>query len=196
MRRIEENREILYVIRAVDVMMSSGVGLEAAMHTIGRGGYGVISEDFAAVLKRLQSGKSPGLEKELKKLMTNCETDGYRRLLNTLYNNLTQNTDVIESLKKLGSRMEEERSEAVKEYIEGLGGLPETMLSVGMLSPILIAVLALAPQIRTEGPPGDARVERADSALARHHGGRLGCDGLDHGLHWAQSAHDGPRIVR
>ena len=79
--------------------------------------------------------------------MTTCETDGYRRLLNTLYNNLTQNTDVIESLKKLGSRMEEERSEAVKEYIEGLGGLPETMLSVGMLSPILIAVLALAPQI-------------------------------------------------
>ena len=43
--------------------------------------------------------------------------------------------------------MEEERSEAVKEYIEGLGGLPETMLSVGMLSPILISVLALAPQI-------------------------------------------------
>ena len=79
--------------------------------------------------------------------MTTCETDGYRRLLNTLYNNLTQNTDVIESLKKLGSRMEEERSEAVKEYIEGLGGLPETMLSVGMLSPILISVLALAPQI-------------------------------------------------
>ena len=35
MRRIEESREILYVIRAVDVMMSSGVGLEAAMHTIG-----------------------------------------------------------------------------------------------------------------------------------------------------------------
>ena len=32
--------------------------------------------------------------------MTTCETDGYRRLLNTLYNNLTQNTDVIESLKK------------------------------------------------------------------------------------------------
>ena len=147
MRRIEESREILYVIRAIDVMMSSGVGLEAAMHTIGRGGYGVISEDFASVLERLQSGKSPGLEKELKKLMTNCETDGYRRLLNTPYNNLTQNTDVIESLKKLGSRMEEERSEAVKEYIEGLGGLPETMLSVGMLSPILISVLALAPQI-------------------------------------------------
>ena len=126
MRRIEESRDILYVIRAIDVMMSSGVGLEAAMHTIGRGGYGVISEDFASVLERLQSGKSPGLEKELKKLMTKSETEGYRRLLNTLYTNLTQNTDIVETLKKLGSRMEEERSEAVKEYIEGLGGLPET----------------------------------------------------------------------
>ena len=135
MRRIEESREILYVIRAMDVMMSSGVGLEAAMHTIGRGGYGVISEDFAGVLQRLQSGKSPGLDKELKKLMTTSETDGYRRLLNTLHTNLTQNTDVIETLRKLGARMEEERSEAVKEYIEGLGGLPETMLSISPSRP-------------------------------------------------------------
>ncbi|GIS27249.1 MAG: hypothetical protein CM15mP128_0080 [Methanobacteriota archaeon] len=57
-------------------MMSSGVGLGSSdAHHRARWLRG-ISEDFAAVLKRLQSGKSPGLEKELKKLMTTCETDG------------------------------------------------------------------------------------------------------------------------
>ena len=30
MRKLEEKREILYVIRTMDVLMSSGVGLEAA----------------------------------------------------------------------------------------------------------------------------------------------------------------------
>ena len=39
MRELEEKRELLYVIRTMDVLMSSGVGLEAALHTIGRGGY-------------------------------------------------------------------------------------------------------------------------------------------------------------
>ena len=40
MRLLEEKQELLYVIRTMDVLMSSGVGLEAALHTIGRGGYG------------------------------------------------------------------------------------------------------------------------------------------------------------
>ena len=35
MRELEEKRELLYVIRTMDVLMSSGVGLEAALHTIG-----------------------------------------------------------------------------------------------------------------------------------------------------------------
>ena len=39
MRKLEEKKEILYVIRTLDVLMSSGVGLEAALHSIGKGGY-------------------------------------------------------------------------------------------------------------------------------------------------------------
>jgi len=53
MRKLEEKRELLYVIRTLDVLMSSGVGLEAALHTIGKGGYGIISDDFSAMMKRL-----------------------------------------------------------------------------------------------------------------------------------------------
>ena len=52
MRKLDEQREILYVIRTLDVLMSSGVGLEAAIHTVGSGGYGIISEDFSAMMNR------------------------------------------------------------------------------------------------------------------------------------------------
>ena len=50
MRILDEKREGLYVIRTLDVLMSSGVGLEAALHTIGQGGYGIISEDFSKII--------------------------------------------------------------------------------------------------------------------------------------------------
>ena len=66
MRKLDEQREILYVIRTLDVLMSSGVGLEAAIHTIGSGGYGVISEDFSSMMKRLRKGTSGGLDKDSK----------------------------------------------------------------------------------------------------------------------------------
>ena len=147
MRKLEEKRELLYVIRTMDVLMSSGVGLEAALHTIGRGGYGIISEDFSAMMKRLRKGTSKGLDRELKDMMKVAESAGYKRLLNTLYTNVTQNTDLVGTLKKQGARMEEERSEEVEKYIEELGGVPETLLSIGMIGPIILAIVGLVPQL-------------------------------------------------
>ena len=79
MRKLEEKRELLYVIRTMDVLMSSGVGLEAAIHTIGRGGYGIISEDFSDIMKRLRKGTGGGLDKELKSLMKKADSPGYQR---------------------------------------------------------------------------------------------------------------------
>jgi type II secretory pathway component PulF len=147
MRKLEEKRELLYVIRTLDVLMSSGVGLEAALHTIGRGGYGIISDDFSAMMKRLQKGNSKGLDRELKDMMKLAESAGYKRLLNTLYTNVTQNTDLVETLKKQGARMEEERTNEVEKYIEELGGVPETLLSIGMIGPIILAIVGLVPQL-------------------------------------------------
>ena len=151
MRKLDEQSEILYVIRTLDVLMSSGVGLEAAIHTIGSGGYGVISEDFSAMMKRLRKGTSGGLDKELKVLLKKAESEGYRRLLNTMYSNVTQNTDIVETLRKQGVRMENERTESVKKYIEELGAVPETLLSIGMIGPIILAIVGLVPQLLGDG---------------------------------------------
>ena len=151
MRKLDEQREILYVIRTLAVLMSSGVGLEAAIHTIGSGGYGVISEDFSSMMKRLRKGTSGGLDKELKVLLKKAESEGYRRLLNTMYSNVTQNTDIVETLRKQGVRMENERTESVKKYIEELGAVPETLLSIGMIGPIILAIVGLVPQLLGDG---------------------------------------------
>ena len=41
-------------------------------------------------MEKLGSGKSRGLEYEVKAMMNKAESEGYRRLLNTMYTNLTQ----------------------------------------------------------------------------------------------------------
>jgi type II secretory pathway component PulF len=151
MRKLDEQREILYVIRTLDVLMSSGVGLEAALHTIGTGGYGIISEDFSSMMDRLRKGSSRGLAQELKAMLKKAETEGYRRVLNTMYSNVTQNTDIVETLRKQGVRMENDRTEAVKKYIEELGAVPETLLSIGMIGPIILAIVGLVPQLLGDG---------------------------------------------
>ncbi len=154
MRKLDEKREVLYVIRAMDVLMSSGIGLEATIHSISQGGYGVISEDFGSMMDKVRKGGRP-LEKEIKALMGKVETEGYRRLLNIMHMNITQNTDIIDTLKKQGSRMEEERTEDVKKYIEDLSGVPESLLSIGMIGPIILSVFGLFPQLMGGDGMGD-----------------------------------------
>jgi hypothetical protein len=43
--------------------------------------------------------------------------------------------------------MEEKRTEKVKAYIEDLGGVPETLLSIGMIGPIILSIVGIAPQL-------------------------------------------------
>ena len=47
--------------------------------------------------------------------------------------------------------MEEDRNEAVNKYIEDLGGVPETLLSIGMIGPIILIIVGLVPQILGDG---------------------------------------------
>ena len=39
----------------------------------------------------------------------------------------------------------------MKDYQEALGSLPETLLSLGMISPIILSVLGVLPQILDDG---------------------------------------------
>ena len=106
------------------------------------------------MMEKVRKGGRP-LAKEIKSLMGKVETEGYRRLLNIMHMNITQNTDIIETLKKQGSRMEEERTEDVKKYIEDLSGVPESLLSIGMIGPIILSVFGLFPQLMGGEGMGD-----------------------------------------
>ena len=103
------------------------------------------------MMNRLRKGSSRGLDQELKSMLKKAESEGYRRLLNTMYSNVTQNTDIVETLRKQGVRMENDRTEAVKKYIEELGAVPETLLSIGMIGPIILAIVGLVPQLLGDG---------------------------------------------
>jgi len=140
---LEEEADLIYAMRAVQVLLGSGIGLETAMQIIGRGGYGVISRDFAQVLDNLQRGKR--LEEEFTRLYTQSSSQGYRRFLNALRNNVASDTDLLRTLQQQAEREEEERNEKLQSYIETLSGLPTMMLIFGMLTPIIFGTMAVVP---------------------------------------------------
>jgi len=142
----EESADLLYAMRAVMVLLGSGIGLESALQMIGRGGYGAISRDFREVISNLQRGSK--LEQELAKLSRDASTKAYSRFLNTLRTNVTSDTDLLRALEQQSEREEEERNDKLSTYIEKLSGLPTILLTVGMLSPIIFGVVAMLPTIQ------------------------------------------------
>ena len=109
---LAEERDLLYALRTMEVMMSSGIGLEAALLNLSQGGYGKISRDFAAMLTA--AGKGKELADEIKRGMQKTKSKPYRRFLTTLHNNMTRNTDVVDDLKKQGDSEEESRECALR----------------------------------------------------------------------------------
>ena len=105
----EESADLLYAMRAVMVLLGSGIGLESALQMIGRGGYGAISRDFKGVIANLQKGSQ--LEQELAKLSRDASTKAYSRFLNTLRTNVTSDTDLLRALQQQSEREEEERND-------------------------------------------------------------------------------------
>ena len=172
MSAMEEERDLIYALRALQVLMGSGVGLEGAIHHIAQGGYGRFTDDCSDMMSNMERGRM--LEEELQRLIRSAKSDAYRRLLNSMRTNVTSNTDLLSSLEQQAEREEESRTDKLKRYIESLQGLPETALSIGFLIPLILGIGAMAPFLMgdLQGVPG-VSIPPADTMLNVFRGGMV-----------------------
>jgi pilus assembly protein TadC len=168
----EEEINLIYALRAIQVLLGAGVGIEAALSHISKGGYGRISDDFSNVLQGIDKGQR--MEDEIRRLVMGSKSDDYRRLLNSILNNITSNTDMMGSLEQQATRAEENRNDKLKRYIEELSGLPEKALTIGFLAPLILGLAALAPFLMggLAGLPG-VSIPDQGTMLLLYNGGML-----------------------
>ncbi len=100
----KEDKDLLYALRAMDVLLGAGIGLESVLINIGRGGYGEISNDFAKMIAEVKKGNK--LEEQFQRSSARTKSVGYKRLLDTMRANVTSNTDLIEALRRQADREE------------------------------------------------------------------------------------------
>ncbi|DAC48320.1 MAG: hypothetical protein CL969_06310 [Euryarchaeota archaeon] len=172
----EEEINLIYALRGIQVLIGAGVGLESAMTHISRGGYGRISNDFSKAMSGVNKGQR--LEDEIRRLIKGAKSDDYRRLLNSMLNNVTSNTDILSSLEQQASRAEENRTDRLKRYIEDLAGLPEKALILGFLAPLILGLLAIAPFLLGDLGPIGGDVPEVSTMMLLFNGGLLATIGI------------------
>ncbi|MEC9332736.1 MAG: type II secretion system F family protein [Candidatus Thermoplasmatota archaeon] len=135
------DQELLYAIRAIEIMLESGVGVAEAMKHVADEDYGDLSGVFRQIFADTDSGRNFG--DAVRTQMRSTDSSGLRKLLSALAMSIEEDTNVIDRLRSIADKEARERRVELESFIEGLTATSEQFLIVSILIPIIVVIGAV-----------------------------------------------------
>ncbi len=149
------DQELLYAIRAIEVLLESGVGVAEAMKHVADEDYGDLSGVFKQIFRDTDSGRAFGDAIRTQSRKTNSA--GLRRVLTTLVMSVEEDTNVIDRLRSIAEKEARDRRVELDGFIERLSGVSEQFLILSILGPLIVVIGAVISGIlnddQLEGAP-------------------------------------------
>ena len=149
------DQELLYAIRAIEVLLESGVGVAEAMKHVADEDYGDLSGVFKQIFRDTDSGRAFGDSIRTQSRKTNSA--GLRRVLTTLVMSVEEDTNVIDRLRSIAEKEARDRRIELDGFIERLSGVSEQFLILSILGPLIVVIGAVISGIlndeQLEGAP-------------------------------------------
>ena len=149
----DTDKELLYALRAMSVLLGTGVGLESAMKHVSDADYGEISVIFGQVLRESAEGGGY-LSDSLRKTMERTTSEGFKKALNAMILGSTGEINLVESLEKLAEKETRNRQVAIEKYIERISGITEIYLIMGILVPIMLVAMSFVNELSESSKEG------------------------------------------
>lgn len=135
-------RELLFALRAMEVLLSSGIGLESSIKHVAEGNYGEISIEFQKILDEINSGEY--IVNSLKRAVGRTKSKGLRKAFTTMVIAAEGDISLVETFGKIAEKETKERRIALDGYIDKLSTTTEMFMVVGILIPIIMGAVILA----------------------------------------------------
>ena len=135
------DQELLYAVRAIEVLLESGVGVAEAMKHVADEDYGDLSAVFRQIFSDTDSGRSFG--DSIRTQMRATTSSGLRRVLSTLVMSVEEDTNVIDRLRSIAEKESRDRRVDLDAFIESLTATSEQFLIVSILIPIIVVIGAV-----------------------------------------------------
>ena len=135
------DQELLYAIRAIEVLLESGVGVAEAMKHVADEDYGDLSGVFKQIFRDTDSGRAFG--DSIRTQSRKTDSPGLRRVLTTLVMSVEEDTNVIDRLRSIAEKEARDRRVELDGFIESLSGASEQFMIVSMLLPIIVVIGAV-----------------------------------------------------
>lgn len=158
-------QELLYAIRAMEVLLESGVGVSEVMRHVADEDYGDLSFVFKGILDDVEKG---AMQRDaLQKAMLATQSKGLKKVLSTLAMSLEEDIDTVDRIRSIADKEARERRIRVDGFIDKLSGTADQFLIVSILLP-LIAVIGgvIGAMLKTaEGTPIGGSMEVPPSCI-------------------------------
>ena len=125
------DQELLYAIRAIEVLLESGVGVAEAMKHIADEDYGELSELFKQIFRDTDGGRAFG--DAIRTQSRKTDSAGLRRVLTALTMSIEEDTNVIDRLRSIAEKEARDRRIELDGFIESLSGVSEQFLILSIL---------------------------------------------------------------
>ena len=135
------DQELLYAIRAIEVLLESGVGVAEAMKHIADEDYGELSVIFKQIFSDTDSGRN--FSDAMRTQMRSTSSASLRKVLSSLIMSVEEDTNVIDRLRSIAEKEARDRRIDLDAFIEGLTATSEQFLIVSILIPIIVVIGAV-----------------------------------------------------
>ena len=135
------DQELLYAIRAIEVLLESGVGVAEAMKHIADEDYGELSVIFKQIFSDTDSGRN--FSDAMRTQMRSTSSAGLRKVLSSLIMSVEEDTNVIDRLRSIAEKEARDRRIDLDAFTEGLTATSEQFLIVSILIPIIVVIGAV-----------------------------------------------------
>jgi len=140
----EVNQTLPYALRHIATQLSSGIGLPETLTSVGQAGYGVLSEEFARVIRDMHSGMS--MERALSAMVRRVESEPLRRAVRQIQRTLRTGGDLADTLSKLADETAFDLRMKLREYTQSLNMMTLIYMFASAVIPALIIVLVIVMQ--------------------------------------------------
>ena len=146
------DQELLYAIRAIEVLLESGVGVAEAMKHVADEDYGDLSGVFKQIFRDTDSGRAFG--DSIRTQSRKTDSAGLRRVLTTLVMSVEEDTNVIDRLRSIAEKEARDRRIELDGFIERLSGVSEQFLILSILGPLIVVIGAVISGILNDDHEG------------------------------------------
>jgi len=142
------DQDLLYAIRAIEVLLESGVGVAEAMKHVADEDYGELSGIFKQIFRDTDGGRA--FADAIRTQSRKTDSAGLRRVLTTLVMSIEEDTNVIDRLRSIAEKEAKDRRIELDGFIESLSGVSEQFLILSILGPLIVVIGAVISGIMND----------------------------------------------